>query len=128
LKHWLKPAVVAFALFGCVLFSPQPGAPQYYALGLAAVLIARQVFRPLQLHTETSLKFFERTLAWTLLEWSAVVGLLLFLGFALKLNAVFPRALLLDWFALTPMLLLLAVYGSPKTVARTRPTHRRHII
>jgi len=128
LKHWLKPAIVAFALFGCALLSPQPVAPQYYALALGAVLIARQVFRPLQLRTGTSLKPFKRTLMWLLLEWSVVVGLLLLLGFALKLDAVFPHAVLLSWFALTPVLLLLAVYGSPRTVARAGSTHHRHII
>ena len=128
LKHWLKPVVVALALFGCVLFSPQPRAAQYCALALAAVLIARQVFSPLQLRSAMSPQSFRPTLVRALLEWGTVVGVLLFLGFALKLEAVFPHQVLLSWFALTPVLLLLAVYGCANPLARASSTHRRHII
>jgi putative colanic acid biosynthesis UDP-glucose lipid carrier transferase len=128
LKHWLKPVVVVFALFACELLSPSAGAPEYYALALAAVLVARQVFRPLLLQRETSLRFFKRTLPWTLIEWGTVVGVLSFLGLTLKLSAAFPRAVVLSWFALTPLLLLLAGYGCATTLARKQPRPRRHII
>jgi putative colanic acid biosynthesis UDP-glucose lipid carrier transferase len=128
LKHWFKPAVVALVLFGCVLLSPKPGGLRYYALAFAAALISRQVFSPLRLRLGTSLRTFKSELLRTPLEWGAVIGVLLFLGFALKLDAAFSHDVLMSWFALTPIVLLLAVYACVTTLARTPSTHRRHII
>jgi putative colanic acid biosynthesis UDP-glucose lipid carrier transferase len=128
LKHWLKPAVVALALFACVLLSPQPGSPRYFALALVAVLLGRQAFSPLHLRAPVALRSLKLALVRSLFEWGAVVGLLLFLGSAFRLQAAFPREVLLRWFALTPMLLLLAVYGCATGLANSFSTRRRHII
>jgi putative colanic acid biosynthesis UDP-glucose lipid carrier transferase len=128
LKHWLKPAVVALALFACVLLSPQPGSPRYFALALVAVLLGRQAFSPLHVRAPVALRSLKLALVRSLFEWGAVVGLLLFLGSAFRLQAAFPREVLLRWFALTPMLLLLAVYGCATGLANSFSTRRRHII
>jgi putative colanic acid biosynthesis UDP-glucose lipid carrier transferase len=128
LKHWFKPAIVAFGLSSCVMFSPHPGAPEYWALALLAVLLSRQLFGPLQLSPANSLRSFQSKLARVLLEWGSVVSVLLFLRFALKLGTVLPPRVILEWFALTPILLLLADYAGARALIRTRSARHRHII
>ena len=57
-----------------------------------------------------------------------VIALLLGLGFALKLDALFPSNLLVSWFALSPALLVIGDYWSTRALARTPSAHDRHII
>ena len=128
LKHWSKPAVVVVALFIAILFTSQPITPAYGALALAAVLIARQIFSPLRLLSDNSSAPAKPRLLRLMLEWGAVVGLLLCLGFALKLGDRFPHNLILSWFMLTPITLAIGDYWSTRVLARTRSAHDRHII
>jgi putative colanic acid biosynthesis UDP-glucose lipid carrier transferase len=128
LKHWSKPAVVAVSLLLVMLFTSQPITSASMALALGAALIARQVFSPLLLHGASSREPTKLALLRLLLEWGAVVVLLLGFGFTLKLNNLFPHSLILSWFALTPIALVMGDYWSAGALARTRSAHDRHII
>jgi putative colanic acid biosysnthesis UDP-glucose lipid carrier transferase len=128
LKYWSKPAVVAFALLICVPFSAQAASAADIALALAAVLISHQVFSPLQLLSATAPRPAKLRLPRLLIEWGVVVALLLFLGLTLKLNSVFPRQLLLAWFAVTPLMLLIGDVVSARLAARSGSASRRYII
>ena len=128
LKYWSKPAVVALALLLCVLFSPEAYTPAYAALAVTAVLISRQVFSPLCLLSANSARSGKFRLPRLMLEWVAVVALLLFLGFALKLEQQFPRNVMLGWFALTTITLLVGDYCSARVFPRSGSTSKRYII
>ena len=128
LKQWFIPAVVLLMLLICILVWHEPSAPKYWALGVAALLISRLIFRPLQLRLTNSPEPSKTDLPRMLLEWGTVASLLLFIGLALKLDGVFPRELILSWFALTPMGLMAAVYGNRRAAAWRGTTGRRHII
>src|ERR1019366_2606497 len=128
LKHWSKPAVVALALLLCVLFFPEAYTPAYAALAVTAVLISRQVFSPLCLLSANSARAAKFRLPRLMLEWVAVVALLLFLGFALKLEQQFPRNVMLGWFALTTITLLVGDYCSARVFPRSGSTSKRYII
>jgi putative colanic acid biosynthesis UDP-glucose lipid carrier transferase len=128
LKYWAKPAVVAIALLIAILLTSQPITLAHGALAVAAVLIARQVFGPLRMLSENSCAPAKANISGLLFEWCVAVALLLFLGFALKVDDLFPRRLILSWFALTPIALIIGDYWSTRVLARTRSTHDRHII
>jgi len=128
LKHWSKPAVVVAALLVAIVTTSQPITAAHGALAVAAVLIARQIFSPLRLLSAGAFAPAHRRLLRLMLEWSAVLGLLLCLGLALRLGHLFPRDLLVSWFLLTPIALLVGDYASALASARTRSTHDRHII
>ena len=96
--------------------------------GHLAVLVARQVFSPLRLNagcSEAAEKYRYMRLA---LEYALWGGLLLSLGFALQLGSLFPRRLIWTWLALTPVCLIVADYGSTRSLARAHAAHERHII
>ena len=128
LRYWSKPAVVALALLVCVLLYALPAVPEYLALGLAAVLISHQIFSPLQLWSATAPRPAKQWLPRLLIEWGAVIALLLFLGWTLKLGEVFPRQLLISWFALTPVLLLVGDVVGARLAARGSSARQRYII
>jgi len=128
LKHWAKPAVVVVALFIAILLTSQPIALAHGALALAVVLIARQVFGPLRMLSENSCAPAKPNISRLMFEWGVVAALLLFIGFALKIDDLFPRRLILSWFALTPIALIFGDYWSTRALAHTRSAHDRHII
>jgi putative colanic acid biosynthesis UDP-glucose lipid carrier transferase len=127
LKDWSKPAVVALALLICVLFFPAAAQPAELGLAIAAVLLSHQIFSPLQLLSATAPPTKLR-LTRLLIEWGVVVALLLFFGLTLRLNRVFPREVLLSWFALTPVMLLVGDLVSARLAARGRSARQRYII
>jgi putative colanic acid biosynthesis UDP-glucose lipid carrier transferase len=128
LGHWLNPLLVTATLCICSLFSHQAGGRELWGLALAALLIARQVFRPLQLDSVHSLKPLRSTLPLLLVPWGAVVGMLMILGSLLKVTDDFPRGVILSWFALTPVALIAANHWGVRTAARMRSNHHRYII
>jgi putative colanic acid biosynthesis UDP-glucose lipid carrier transferase len=128
LKHWSKPAVVVVTLLVAIVFTAQPFTPACGALALAAVLIARQVFSPLRLLSDNSCAPAKLRLSRLMLEWGAVVAVLLCLGTSLKLGNLFSRDLILSWFTLTPLTLVLGDYCSVRALGRSRSSHDRHII
>jgi putative colanic acid biosynthesis UDP-glucose lipid carrier transferase len=128
LKRWYNPAVVVATLFICVPLSHQETTANYWALALAALLISYWIFSPLRLLTVSADKRSPLSFSRVLLEWAAVVGLLLCFGFSFKIADAFPRNVILSWFALTPINILLADYCAARAAARTSVARRRHII
>jgi putative colanic acid biosynthesis UDP-glucose lipid carrier transferase len=128
LKQWFIPTIVPAMLLICVVLWHEPSAPKYWALGVAVLLISRLIFSPLQLHLTNSPRPSKTALPRLLLEWGAVASLLLFFGFALKLDGMFPQELILSWLALTPMALVAASYWSRHAAARSGTAGQRHII
>jgi putative colanic acid biosynthesis UDP-glucose lipid carrier transferase len=126
-KYWSKPSLVAAALLVCALFMGHLTLASG-ALAVVALLLSRQVFRPLQLLSTGAPRRPHVRLFRLMLEWVGVVALLSCLGFALKLDGLFPGNLILSWFALTTVLLWLGEYGSAHIVARTGSGTHRHII
>lgn len=128
LKHWSKPAVVIAALWICMLFSSHRATRGDWMLALVTILISRQVFNPLQLLSANSPRRNQVRLTRLLLQWGTVVALLLFLGFALKLDGAFSHRLLLSCFALTPITLLIGDLCSAHLTARTGSARQRYVI
>jgi putative colanic acid biosynthesis UDP-glucose lipid carrier transferase len=128
LRYWLKPAVVALVLFGCIYLAGTSAAPPYSALALVAVVLARQLFSPLDRRGRKSLDNLYPDIFRLTLEWSVVVAALVFLGSALRLGPLFDGTVLLSWFALTPVLVWIAAYGAAASLSRIPAAHRRHII
>jgi len=101
----LEPLVSVLMLAVCALAFRVPfGA----AIGSAAVLtfiISGRIFgrtrRDEELHGESHATVLSRIL----IEWAAVVCVLLLAGFAFKITAQFSRAMMLTWFAATPVVL-----------------------
>ena len=128
LKHWSKPSVVAFALLICVLVCAPAATLSELALAIAAVLISHEIFSPLQLLSASAPRPAKRRLLRLMLEWGAVVALLLFLGITLKLNNLFPDQVLESWFALTPVMLLLGDALSTRIATRSSSARQRYVI
>jgi putative colanic acid biosysnthesis UDP-glucose lipid carrier transferase len=128
LKHWSKPAVVAAALAVCVLACSAAAVPAELALAVAAVLISREIFSPLQLLSASAPRPAKLRLPRLLIEWGAVVALLLFFGITLKLSALVPHQVLLSWFLLTPVLLLVGDAVSARLAASSGTERQRYII
>jgi putative colanic acid biosynthesis UDP-glucose lipid carrier transferase len=107
-KQSILPLVVVLALAVCVLACGQSLSLQFCALGLVAFLITAQVFSPLDLGNSPDTQRARKTVSRILLEWSCVVGVLVFLSASFKLTHLFPRHIIASWFLVTPVALLLA--------------------
>jgi putative colanic acid biosynthesis UDP-glucose lipid carrier transferase len=127
-KHWSKPIAVVLALLLAVLVTSQPLTLSHGALALAAILIARQVFSPLRLLASSSEAAEKSRYLRLMLECSLWAALLLCLGAALRLGALFPHNLIWTWLALTPVLLVIGDYCGTHSLARAHSAHERHII
>jgi putative colanic acid biosynthesis UDP-glucose lipid carrier transferase len=129
LKNWSKPAVVVAALLVCELCFMQSLSVACGALAMLAALLSRQVFSPLQLLGPAASERSRLSFPRLLLEWTVIVALLSFLGYALQLEALFPRRLILSWFGLTTLLLWAGEYCSVRMAGRTSASiAHRHII
>jgi putative colanic acid biosysnthesis UDP-glucose lipid carrier transferase len=128
MKRWFKPALVVLSLGLCLLITSPRLHLSYLALALAPLLISHLMFSPSELFSPATLRRGYLRLPRTLLEWGGVVMFLLFLGFTLKLNDVFPHDLLLSWFLLTPVLLLIGDTVGARVAARGSAARRRYII
>jgi putative colanic acid biosynthesis UDP-glucose lipid carrier transferase len=104
-KQCTLPSVVVLNLALCVRICAQHLSLEICALSLVAFLITAQIFSPfdLSLHKRRMRKIISRIL----LEWSCVVGVLIFLALSFRLTQVFHRNLILTWFLATPFALLL---------------------
>jgi putative colanic acid biosynthesis UDP-glucose lipid carrier transferase len=128
LKFWSKPAVCAVTLIISVVFYSQHVTLAYWALALTAVLISRQVFSPLRFPSTNAPSLPNTRVTRLIVEWGVLVGVLLFLGYALELDHLFPRNLIVSWFALTMITLLIADYFGMSLAARSGASRHRHII
>src|SRR5882724_8559339 len=89
-KQFILPLVVVLALAVCVLACGQSLSLQFCALGLVAFLITAQVFSPLDLGNSPDTQRTPKIVSRILLEWSCVVGVLVFLSASFKLTHLFP--------------------------------------
>ena len=107
-KSLINPVAIVTSLFACTLFYDEPFAGHYMVLGILVFLISTQVFddvdvfRPWHglLPTAEDRKIF--------FDWVMVIGILLFLAFATKLSAHFPRKVMMTWFMVTPVVLVVS--------------------
>lgn len=104
----LDPLVVVLCLLGCVVAHGGPYTPELGAVSILAFVIAGRVFRRAQRAEEFGGKPTPTTFSRILLEWAAVVCILLLAGFAFKVTEKFSRATMLTWFAITPFALYAA--------------------
>jgi putative colanic acid biosynthesis UDP-glucose lipid carrier transferase len=115
LKH-LDPLVTVLTLLVCLALFRGPFTPAIGAVAVLTLVISSRVFT----RTHRDDELFGKPFAWTfsriLLEWLSVVSVLLLTGFAFKVTAQFSRAMMLSWFAATP----LALYA---TLAVRRKAH-----
>jgi putative colanic acid biosysnthesis UDP-glucose lipid carrier transferase len=103
LSRQLEPlaAVATFALIGFLCH--QSFTPSLGVVAALAYLITGRIYgwphRDEQLIGKSVSSIFSRIV----IEWLAVVALLLLIGFSLKVTADFSREMILSWFAVTPL-------------------------
>ena len=102
----LDPLVAVLTLFASALAYGERMTDTLIGLGLLTFLVSTPIFTRSPRHNTGT----RRSTAYSriLLEWAGIVALLLFLGFAFKVSAQFSRAVLLTWFATTPLALFVA--------------------
>jgi len=102
----LDPLIVLLTLFGCELAYRDRFTPALGAYATLAFIITGQLFERLDLReVGHSFSDFSRTYARVLLQWAAVIAILLFAAFAFKVSADLSRKVVLTWFGLTPLAL-----------------------
>jgi putative colanic acid biosysnthesis UDP-glucose lipid carrier transferase len=106
-KRTLLPLIVVLTLAVCVLACGRTLSSQFCALGLAAFLIAAQVFSPMDLQNSRGAERTGRAVSRILLEWSCVAAILVFLSASFNLTPTFSHDIIASWFLLTPVTLLL---------------------
>jgi putative colanic acid biosynthesis UDP-glucose lipid carrier transferase len=125
-KHWSKPVSVVFALLLALVLNARVPTTADLALAVAAVLLARQVFKPLQLRaSEAAQKSRYLRLALEFTVWSAA---LLLIGTALGLGGRYPPGLIPLWLALAAICLVISDYISTLALTQAQSSHERHII
>lgn len=108
LKLLLNPSVAVLTLLLCALAYGQPLSAPYIGLAVATLIVGCQVFDEARLNHPGGRH--SAGFAWygIFVDWAFVVAVLLLLGFATKVSAVFSRKVILTWLAVTPMALLVA--------------------
>jgi putative colanic acid biosynthesis UDP-glucose lipid carrier transferase len=110
---------VILTLFVAMLAFGEPPTLKYALFAIVAVVVYSRVVTPPPVRRALMFGARPAFLSLRLLaEWSAVGGLLLLLGFVLKVSELYSRAVVLAWFAATPLVLVL-VYGLQLRVAAT---------
>ncbi len=104
LKH-LEPLAAVGTLALCMLFFGVEFTPAYGATAVLAFVISSRVFTRTHRDEELAGKPVSAIFTRVLLEWLAVVCILLLAGFAFKVTAQFSRAAMLTWFAVSPVIL-----------------------
>ena len=130
-KRSILPAVVVLTLAICMLAYGRTLSSQFYALGLAAFMIAAQVFSPLDWQNSPAAGRTRKVVSRILLEWSCVAAILVFLSASFKLTHMLARDIIVSWFVLTPIALLLVdSLRDPlaRWLAADRGAGRRYII
>lgn len=128
-REWLSPMAVVASLGICLLSFHQPLSPQYIALGLIGFLLAQQALRPWDLRPlRDNVRPLRSRPLQLLLGWLGVLGLLTLLSLLLNITTLYARPVVLWWYALTPLLLLLANHFAERYTEQDRVKTRRHVI
>jgi putative colanic acid biosynthesis UDP-glucose lipid carrier transferase len=128
LLEMLKPLVTVLTLVASALACGERLTPSVAGVGVLTFIIASLFMRTPQVRAFDILH--ARTYSRILLQWGAVVALLLFLGFAFKVTALFSRLLMLSWFLTTPVALFIvhALGARARTALRSGASGPRYII
>ncbi|HEY4339887.1 MAG TPA: undecaprenyl-phosphate glucose phosphotransferase [Steroidobacteraceae bacterium] len=102
----LDPLIVICTLFACEFAYRDRFTPALGAYAALAFILTGQLFSRINMR-ESGHAFsdFSRTYGPILLQWAAVVAILLFAAFAFKLSADMSRRVVLTWFCATPIAL-----------------------
>jgi len=104
LKH-LEPLAATVTLALCAIAFRVPFTAAVGAVAVLTFVISGRVFGRVQRDEELHGKSHATVFGRIIIEWSAVVCVLLLAGFAFKVTAQFSRAMMLTWFAVTPLTL-----------------------
>jgi putative colanic acid biosysnthesis UDP-glucose lipid carrier transferase len=110
LKH-LEPLASVVTLVLCSFSFRVPFTAAIGAVAVLAFVISGRVFGRTHRDEELHGKSHATILGRIILEWLAVICVLLLAGFAFKVTAQFSRAMMLTWFAVTPLALYAAHMG-----------------
>lgn len=131
LNVMLCPTLTVVSLAICTVARGESFSGYYLLLGILAFLISSRIFddidlflpwRPIQLMQATRR---------ILLGWAAIVGSVVFLGFATQLSVHYDYGVIAIWFVATPVALLLGVKIARTSVRRlmaTQPAKRAAVI
>lgn len=104
----LDPLITVLTLLVCILAFRSPWTPELGAVAILTFIISSRVFTRPHRDDELAGKPITVTFTRIVLEWFAVVCVLLLAGFAFKVTAQFSRLMMLSWFAVTPVSLYAA--------------------
>ena len=126
----LDPLVAVLSLFVCALIYQEKFSHTLLGVGLLTFIISSPVFSRSNSASGMHGQSLSRTYSRILLDWGAVVAALLFLGFAFKVTAQFPRSMVLSWFFATPVALCVvhALRQQTHSFLSNNPGAARYII
>jgi putative colanic acid biosynthesis UDP-glucose lipid carrier transferase len=104
----LDPLIAVVSLIGCLLAWRAAFTPAIGAVAVLTFVISSRIFSRAHRDDELGSSHIPTTFSRIVLEWAAVVCILLLAGFAFKVTAQFSRAMILSWFAVTPFALYAA--------------------
>jgi len=104
----LDPLVAILSLLACMLIWRATFTPAHGAVAVLTFVISSRIFNRAHRDDELGTSHIPTTFSRIVLEWAAVVCILLLAGFAFKVTAQFSRAMMLSWFAVTPFTLYAA--------------------
>ena len=96
----LDVGAVVLSLFVCLLAFDEPLTLGYLVVAVISLVLSSRMLTPPDLRGVLNYGAVpSRVVARTMLEWGAVCGLLLLLGFSLKVSEEFSRSVMLTWFS-----------------------------
>jgi len=101
----MEPLAAVLTLALCALLFRVPFTLSVAAVAVLTFVMWGRVFGRPHADEEVGSRSHARVLGQIIVEWSAIVGVLLLSGFAFKVTAQFSRAMMLTWFAVTPLTL-----------------------
>jgi putative colanic acid biosynthesis UDP-glucose lipid carrier transferase len=104
----LEPLIAVLTLALSALSFRVPFTAAIGAVAVLTFVISGRVFGRAHRDEELNGKALTTLLGWIILEWLAVISILLLAGFAFKVTAQFSRLMMLTWFAATPVALYAA--------------------
>jgi putative colanic acid biosynthesis UDP-glucose lipid carrier transferase len=115
LNHILAPIVSVSMLLIVTLAYKQPFDAKYLILSLLIFLLTAQMISPPPPRSgRKTMKWMRSFAPKMFFEWACVVGVLLFVGFAIKSSAMYSRLIVICWCFITPMALVAAEVGKAR--------------
>jgi len=122
----LDLAAVILALFISLLVFDEPLSINYMVVGILAIALSARLVTPPDLRGVLNYGAVpSRLVARTMLEWGGVCGVLLLVGFSMKVSDVYSRSVMLLWFGSTAVLLIV---GQELQVQLARWLNRRGVL